>query len=264
MSKKNIEPHSILNKAWQRLQKKNASYSLRALARDLDLSPSYVSRIMKGQKRLPAEQVPSFAKALRMDETAVVSLKKSLMQNFIQDVPLASSSPSSSALFDEASEKDFSLLDPWYKIALLDLATCGDLPNDPSLVGRRLGISLSEARQAIVELKEQGYLEVENSFLRKTNRLLRFPTTKSHPSIREYHRTMLKKAAEAMLATDQESFEMRSINSISVAANPAQIAKARARLTEALFEICEILHEGEASEVVQIAGQIFPISKKIK
>lgn len=249
--------HEILQKSFRRLQKKNPSYSMRALARDLELSPSYVSRIMSGAKPLPSEQAIAFASALKMDQPALVSLQKSTLAPEL--AALVSVSPV--VQFEEETERDFNLLDEWYNIAIADLISCGGIANDPAAIAARIGVTVSEATSSLHRLSTHGYIVERDGVLEKTTRLMRFPTTRSHPSIRLYHRTMLKKAADALLTTDQSSFDRRSISGISIAANPANLARAKARLTEALYEVCEILREGEATEVYQLAAQLFPITK---
>jgi uncharacterized protein (TIGR02147 family) len=257
---KPFAPHLILNKAFRRLKKRNPSYSLRALGRDIGLSAPYVSRLMKGEKPLTIEHIETFSKVLKMDEISIVSLRKAVVHSMFGATDFMPQ-PSPVVEVEEANDKEFSILEQWYNITILDLTTFEKIPHDTSYLASRLGIKESEAHFAIQKLVSLGYLEIENGILKKTQTLVRFPTTRSHPVVRDYHRAMLKKASDAMLATELEDFEKRLVAGISVATNPEQIAKARARLTEALYEVCEILRQGEATEVFQIAAQLFPLTR---
>lgn len=62
----------ILAKQWRKKKRSRPNYSLRALARDLQMDPSFISRIFKGQKPLPTERVEDFVQMLDMDPLSTV------------------------------------------------------------------------------------------------------------------------------------------------------------------------------------------------
>ncbi|MGZ3796604.1 MAG: helix-turn-helix domain-containing protein, partial [Pseudobdellovibrionaceae bacterium] len=55
---------SILKSELRTRQKSNSSYSLRAFARDIQLSPGYLSDLMKGKKKVSVDTAMKISKAL--------------------------------------------------------------------------------------------------------------------------------------------------------------------------------------------------------
>lgn len=271
--KKLPAPREILLTALERKKKRNPSYSLRALARDLGLSAPFLSRMFKGEKPFPEDRFEQVVKALELDLPVRRLLMESILQQAVRKSRIASSvaqelmsserqsSMASLSKYKEASSREFSVLDRWYNLAVLDLVTCVDFQPDPAWIARRLGIRKEEAAYSFDQLRNHGLVREHEGKWEKVTEHLRFPATKSHPSIRRYHQMMIQKAVEVMQTqTDERAFEHRMITSFTFAANSARIKEARERLNAALFEIVEILSEGECDGVYQINAQLFPLT----
>jgi transcriptional regulator with XRE-family HTH domain len=60
----------ILKNSYERLKKQNAAFSVRALARKMNLTPAFISKVFNNKTPLPFERVDEFAHHLKMDKTA--------------------------------------------------------------------------------------------------------------------------------------------------------------------------------------------------
>ncbi len=267
---KALERAQILQRAMERARKQNKAFSLRALAQKLQLSPGFVSKILNGKAELPFERVGDFVTHLKIDRVSEDRLWKTYKDHKVQKLAELGNSAqghdSIMAEYVELAEKEFSLLRHWYYIAILDLAASPEFSPDSAWLAARLGLSKYEASSAADFLKSQGFLEQNKAGKWvKAARKTRLPTKESKEWIRAYHDQMMKKASQCMhTELRPEDFERRLITGISAAANPAQIKKAMSRLNEAMYEIADILGQGECTEVFHLGVQLFPVSKPKK
>lgn len=265
-------PNRILSAYWQK-KTQNSNYSLRALARDLEISPSYASSILNGHKKLPLNQIKDWARLLDMDEMA-----QSLLQQatFWQSLDTEQKN-----VFSEMSElhnyrkplsqmkdylpqhrKRFSLLENWYNIVILDLATCVQFDENPEWIAKVVGISVAQAQESLNQLIFHKLLIQRDGRWTKNKSKLRFSSSQSHKSIRRYHNQMIRKAVHELNSSHQQKiFEKRLITGVTLAANQQKIEAAKKLLNEALHEASNTLTEGDCTDVYQINLQFFPMTK---
>lgn len=258
----------ILEQAFARAKKQNPAFSLRALAKKLELSPGFVSKVLSGKIDLPFQRVNDFVAALRMDKVSENRLLRTMTD--AKTERLSGLAAANSKVDDvmqgyvEVGERQFVWLSKWFYIPVLDLSTHEDFEDRTEWVASRLSISKTEAQNALELLKQQGYLiQDEAGRWRKRDKHLRFPTKESREPIRKYHELLLKKAIEHLRQFHMpEDFDRRLMTGIWIAANPEQMQKAQAKLHEAMYEIASILSQGECSDIYYLSSQLFPVTKK--
>lgn len=259
----------ILKQAFERAQKQNKAFSLRALAKKLGLSAAFVSKVLSGKTDLPFERVNDFVLHLKMDKISENRLVKSYADKKTDKLLGLQTSAEPNAKSDvmekyvEIGEKQFFLLSRWYYIAILDLSACVGFKDDPEWIAQKMRLPVKEADQALRFLKAQNFLvqNAEGAWV-KNEEHLRFPTKESRDPIREYHELMMKKAIHHLQTqTSQDDFNRRLISGIWIGANPANFEKAMDRLNEAMYEAAQILSEGECTEVYYLSSQLFPVTK---
>jgi hypothetical protein len=123
---------------------------------------------------------------------------------------------------------------------------------------------VTQAQNCLEVLTRKGFLTWDNRLLafQRTDMKIRFPTTKSHPSIRKFHQAMIKKAFEELKKTEHVDFEQRLITGISVTGDPRKLAEAKDILNKALYKAAEVLLDSEnPTQVYQMNVQMFRITK---
>lgn len=163
-----LESNSIselLGKEFSRRKQRNTSYSLRAFARDLRISPSRLSEVLSGHEGLSEKTVDGIAETLA---------KKPLERKFIKDLVLAEFSRNQKVReaarerVDEArkaesfrrlKEDQFRVIADWYHGAILELIQVKGFQDDPRWIGRKLGIAASTASAALARLQNSGLIE---------------------------------------------------------------------------------------------------------
>ncbi|MCB0420878.1 MAG: TIGR02147 family protein [Bdellovibrionales bacterium] len=156
----------ILINEFEQRQLNNRQYSLRAFARDLKLSPSRLSEILRGKQGLSRDRAKSVAKLLGYDNKG---------QTYFCD--LVALQHARSALEKEQAHKrlenqnhldnirilrsEFQYISRWYDLALRRLTKVKGFQSDPKWIAHRLGITEIEVLNSLDRLKKSGTLSVK-------------------------------------------------------------------------------------------------------
>lgn len=266
-------PHQLLVAHLKRKQRSHPRYSIRALARDLKVNSSYLSAVFSGKKPVPQKRLKEIASRLEIDDLALKILTHAIarLKSSFHEIALVGANQSEVQntsdyiqKFHEASRADLKLWNKWYNVAILDLSTCSGFKVDPEWIAKRCNIRVSEARQSLQFLLDEGYLVLKDGRAEKAHLHLRMPTTASGETVRSFHEQLMLRAIKTMHSkTDIESYKLRLITGAMVATNSEQISKAREILQAAMVQVAEVLLQGEATEVYQLGVQLFPLSDKI-
>lgn len=254
----------ILKRFFERKKTFTPAYSLRALARDLQMSPAFLSEVFAGKKRLAFERIARVAQILDMDPEAVLDLKQTYvpekLQKSLQLRNKKKRKPKSERVL--IGKRSFKILRQWYYLAILDLTTCADYDGTVEQLAERLQLHLETASVATRELIALGLLVREEGKLKKSHESMRFASAVPREDIRNYHSQMLDKAKSALGNLEEDVWAKRMITGISCAADPQKIEIAKKKLSDCLHEISEYLSEGEGcTEVYHLSAQLFPVTK---
>ena len=261
------EAHEILKLYFERKKLTNPSYSMRALARDLNVSPAYVSTILSGKKKVAESRLKDFIKVLDLDDIATLQLKHALYPedkktNHVNKEQLNSDDIDFFNKYKPLDKKKYDILNDWYNIAIMDLTTCKDFINDPAWIANKLKISQLEVEIAIENLKRLGLLDYVDGKLQKLEIKLRFPTKVSQTVIRKFHKQMIKKAYDELDSKiDDADFSNRLISGTTFALNPEKIDLLKQKIQNALYEVASMASEGPCESVYQFNIQFFPLSR---
>ena len=249
-----MKANEILRHHFER--RKRGGYSLRALARDLEVSPAFVSNVFSGKKKIPAKMIARAAKILDIDSETVLEIRRQ-----VEPGAAVFKAPSASAAWKVGAKKNLSSLRQWFYVAIMELTCCADFDGSIATLARRLKLSRTTVEIAVRELTALGLLIEKNGRIVKNEAYLRLASATSAPEIRNFHRQMLKKAEEELAGA--EGFEQRLITGITVTADPQRLAVAKKMLSDALHDIANYLSDGgEATEVYHVGAQLFPLTKE--
>ncbi len=248
----------------------NPSYSLRAMAKNLRVSPGFLSQVMNGKKAL------SLARAVQFSQ--VLNLKTNETDELLRAVTIASGKDQSSrqALrkilsshkrnrtpFKLAELEKFKVLSRWYHIAILDLTETKGFRAESAWIAKRLKISSIQAKEALDRLRELGLLVADGRGWKKADSLLAFYSEQSLPAVREHHKQMIGKAQEHLNDASAEAFRQRSITGLTLALDPKHLPEAFARIDRFRQEMLAFFSEGNCTEVFQLNVQLFNLSHSV-
>ncbi len=235
---------------------RNPAYSLRAFARDLGVSHTYLSLVLNEKKNISPRQATWMAQAMKLDGAQTTSFVQSVM-----DRGERRPRSTATALFRSLEIDRMTVLNSWYHFAILDLTLLSSFRPELPWIAKRLGIKVSQVRTAAARLERLGLLKRERNRWTKTDALLSIPTTRSEAPMRRLHREFILKSLEALASANQTDFEARLISGSMIPANPARLPEVKKRIHRFRRQMIRYLSEGDCTELYQLNVQLFPLTK---
>lgn len=252
----------LLNDEFQRRLETNSRYSLRAFARDADVSAAFLSQVINGKRRLSEDRAETiavrlgwnrarserFIKFVRAELTSLPAIRERLLKE-------ARVGKNRDRNFKSVSMNQFRVISDWYHFAILELSRLPNCKITPAIAAKRLGISEPLAGAAIARLKNLNLLVADGEGnLRKA---IANYTTGNIPSvaIRNFHRQLLKKATAAL--ETQNPIE-REISGVTMAIDPAKLPIAKKMIADFRRELMATLEHCETpTAVYHLSVQLF-------
>ncbi len=231
-----------------RRKRDNKSYSLRAFADFLGVSPGRLSEILSG-KRPVGRKMKS-----RIMERLGVSEVSSLLEAKPQNLTFADRSD-----YHFVSDDAFAVLADWYHFAILSLADTHDFKPDAKWIAKRLNISPLEAAEALSRLQKVGAIQRSGGKFSKTNKNIRTHSDLESQALRISHRQSIE---QAILALNEVPLELRDITSITMAIDLKKIPIAKKIIKEFRHKMADVMEVGTQSEVYNLNIQLVPVSTR--
>lgn len=232
--------------------KKNPAYSLRSFARTLGVSPSFLSKLLNGQRRITDKVFNKITTNLNLEPDFVSSFKAD---------NAATTEPE--MRFNNLHLEYFKIISDWYHYALLELTHIKGFKNEPEWIAAKLGITVNQIKAAIERLLHLELLEIKNGELRPTsggNTTTRNEFTDL--AFKKMQDDLLKKAITSLW---NEDLTKRDHTSICMAIDPADIQEVKKRLTKMRREICRYLERpkrNKPTQVYNLSLSFFALSKE--
>lgn len=225
---------SLLKHELARRTAANPAYSMRSLAKSLEISPSQLCEILSGRKNMSERTRLRIAKKLGWSVDRRTSRKKP----------------------DEIRQLS------WWHLAILELGNNEKTAHDPARIARRLGISSSAAKIALDDLVARGLLKIEDNFLHPVPDRLFFGDGTSSEAIRGFHKETLQLATRQIELT---CYEDREYSFSVLALTPATAQSFRQRIREVVEEFSTVANAAEGQkEIFGFSVQLYKISNREK
>lgn len=243
----------------------DSEYSLRAMARDIDISPAHLSQIINGKKKLSpqmrlrvaaqlglAERQTRYFYLLSQLETAPSADIASTIQKQLND--LAHSYAERLVDTDQ-----FKAISDWYHVPILEMSFLDSFRCDDVGVAERLGITVAQAAEALVRLERLGLLRLlPNGAYEKSEQNHVFRTSRRNEAFGEFMRQMMGLAVEAM---GRQPVEDRVMMSQTFCVGRSQIDEARDITREYMQRMAGLFDTTPSREsVYQLNIQFFDLT----
>jgi uncharacterized protein (TIGR02147 family) len=185
---------------------RNSQYSLRAFARDLDLSPGFLSALLGHRKGLSESRAASIATKLSLPdqerklfsllvrlETTELPDEETNLKKQIDEIHAATRIQSQ---LEDVQLEYFKVIGEWYHLAILDLVAFKDA-NSAEWIANRLSLRQETVNEALERLIHVGLLEKTGQRWKRTSPHVRVNATPAE-CIRSFHRSYLESAIEAI------------------------------------------------------------------
>jgi uncharacterized protein (TIGR02147 family) len=258
---------NFLKDVLQEKIRKNPTYSLRAFARQLAMSPSHLSRALSGRKRLSVqsarlvsqslahspEEAEHFLALVEIEGARSDEAKKKIIGRLAKDKRAGSR---------VVALETFRAISGWHHFAILSLTTTRGFRADASWIAKRLGIKPLEARLAVDRLIALGLLEKTPKGWRAVNDAnIETADDVGSAAIRENHRQHLELAAKAL---EEVPVELREFQNLSLSMNLSEMPKAKKMIRAFVKRLNHELETNPGQEIFQMNLQFYLLSKSEK
>ncbi len=246
-------PQTWLQSEFRARKQKNASYSLRRMAQQLDLPSGRLSEILSGRRKLTRQLGEKICERL--------GYSPEKRQRFLAtiDGQRAEDGDYREANFLQLSTDAFNVLADWHHYAILSLMELEDFDPAPLAIAARLGISSVEARSSLEAMKRLGLLKVDGGRLVKTTNNITTTRDISSAALRLSHKQNLELAAAAL---DDVAVELRDVTSMTMAVDIAKLPEAKAMIRRFRRKLSNFMESGKKNEVYNLTIQLIPLTKK--
>lgn len=256
---------SILSYELQRRMSKNSRYSLRAFARDLNMSPTLLSLVLRLQRGLSVKKLDQIFKVIPLSELDQKLFELSvLFQHARSSKEKDNAKKQIGSLLTEKNIKQLELENykmafDWEHLAILSLTKVKDFKSDMKWIAERLSLPEKNIEKAVLRLIKFGLLEItlDNKFQMGHQNII-ISQKGDYKYLKNMHAQVLKRAQMSLQETpiDQTSFSSMifCINKEQFAYAKEEVKKFRRRLME------EIQLESKTAERVYcMSVQLFPL-----
>lgn len=241
----------------------NRSYSLRAFAKHLGLSPGALSELISGKRKLSLKVVLKISNALGLNaaETKhLMNLANQEVLNFSQEAKLLKSTQITKREKTIIDLEYFKVVENWYHFAILNLSECKNFIWNISYIAKRLRLNKFEIKMAIDRLIKVGLLNYDKAQVFVPAEFVETPNDIPSSAIRNYHKQILQKAAQSV---DEQHPDEREFNGLGFAMDPKYIPAIKAEMREFVDQIFEKYNNGNnKKEVYQLHLSLFRLSEK--
>lgn len=195
---------SILEQRYTERHSRNPSYSLRAFARDLEISVSRLSEVMNRLGHLSAQSADQIAHRLDFDDD-----ERAYFRDLVDAQTARSEAQREQAQLrllkyrfaddeTQVTMDQFKLIAEWYHFAILELFKTKAFVCTPKRIAAALDLSEDDAAEALARLERLQFVEKKAGSYRLV-RARTFTDSKSRSqALRNFHARVLEKAAEAL------------------------------------------------------------------
>ncbi len=262
------DPIEYVRREFDLRRDRRPEYSLRAFARDLNLSPSTMSEILNGKVGISPQSGRALAKKLRLasphDEHFydLVSAKYSRNKTSRQEAQIRARARSRSSE-SQISLDQFQLISDWHHFAILELADLSPKYHSAKSLVQALSLDLKTIDDCLQRLQRLQLLDM-NRLPWSTATSVSDVGGDQIPSsaIRKYHQQLLKKA---LLALEEQSVDEREFQSSLFCIDSKDLPKIKEDIDRARTGIVKKYnHRTSKNAVYHLGLQFFRIHEVIK
>lgn len=261
------EVTGILRKAYDKKRKRSPKYSLRSMAKQIGISPSFMSQVLNGRRPLPAQLIEPLCEMLDIDrerrDFLVASVLRSRKIKTRAPLPALDGAVRSSIKADWhfVPENQFWPLREANALPILNATLLKDYDGTTAFIARRLGLAEETVRTVVQKLIEIELIEIRDGRPVQKNSHNDFHSKSPQADIRAFHQNSLNRAKDVLATrTQPEDLDKRLVISTVFTASREDIAWAKQRMMEAAREIAVRLGDGPADELYQLSMQFVPVS----
>lgn len=255
---------SVLKFEFERRNKKNKSYSMRAFSRDLGISPSRLSEIFSGKQGLSPLRARTIGEKLefkneKLDWFCNLVAAESSRSRYLKNKAIEKLAPFQNGVLAQELTLNVSFEPKWYHFAIRRLTQLSNFKSDPYWISEQLTLPLGITRKAIQEMLQIGMISKgTNDELTITENYTNHPSSNQKNSDL-FFKTMLKKAFDSRKQI-QEKYRKHDIHFYSI--DTKQIPEIKELIEEFKAKLDHLTYQSEEHDALYATMiSLFPVSK---
>lgn len=197
----------ILKQCFNEISLRNLHYSLRAFARDLQMSPSQLSEVLSGKANISlkkAEQIAQQLKFSKEDANFFYHLVELVHADEKQKNQLALEVFNYDSSYVKISNEAYNDISEWHNLAFLELICLDNFQNNHAWISAKLGITIEQTQKMITDLSNSKLIEEVDGKLKKTYDFYVLPNGNGSQKARNLINTTFQKASKALSDYDSK------------------------------------------------------------
>jgi len=236
---------NILNKK----QSLNSSYSLRAFANFLEISPGTLSDYLNNKRKISIKVAMKI-----LNKFELTTQERDFLLSMVNPNALGKSSKQE---FKELDKDIYEIVSKWHYMAILHLIDCEDFISSYSWISKRLNLNINTVKEAILTMINVGLIKEENNNLIQTNTNILTKDNTPSQAIKEYHKNILSIIDKKI---DQVPLEEREISGLSLTFDKNKIPDIKTDIRQFLLDMNHKYSKGEKKDVFHLEVAFVPLT----
>lgn len=245
-----------------RLQRRPA-YSLRAFARDLQISPASLTEFLHNRQGMSHERVTTIAKILKWNDEHREHFWDLIRAKFARDTgarrsALARANERIKRVPTKIHLDAFKMMSDWFHLAILELVRIRPEFDTASKIAAQLNLPLAVAREAMARLARLGlFEEFDDRRYRASTKTSQAGDEGPSETVRLFHHQILSLSQDAL---EKVPYGERESLSVIFSGKKEDLPAMRTEVRDALYGILGRFAKGEPEDTLQaVTLQIFPL-----
>ena len=246
----------------------NSSYSLRAFARDLGLSPTTTSHFLNSKIKITPKIMSQIVSSLKLPKKQERYFK--LLATFegtkSEDVRIELLSQLKTyskvwTVVESAKSHQWNLLEHWFILPVLEFLPIIRKKTEIKEIAKRLNLKIEDVEMSIEALIQSGIVfeNSEGQYLR-TNKQIIFDSAQPDLGLQSFHRQMLMKARSALVEQDNHEKFVGSETFAVASENISEIKEILETCFQQVLAICQ--KPQNPTDVYHLGIQMFNLTSR--
>jgi uncharacterized protein (TIGR02147 family) len=246
---------------------KNPNYSLRAFARDIDLSPARLSEVLRGKGDLGVSKLQSISERLCSETSEQEFFKNLVVAKVSRNTENQKKALAYLKLHKEIHEAqkiaidDFELMSEWYYLGIWNYILLGKNLSEDEIISEFPDVDESKIKACLNTLNRLDLIDLKNNKYQTNANEIHAIYDFSSFAVRKYHQSMLRKAEQCLL---HQNIDERYFYSKITSLNPEQYSKLTnlvSNFIESVPQKLQVRPSDENNSVHAVNFQIFRLNK---
>lgn len=258
------DPKDYILLEYELRRARRPSYSMRAFARDLNLSPSSLNDFMKSRVGMSVGRIEKIAQSLNWSDSRKEHFCDLILSKYDKDagVRKASAMRVRARLKGDAQSQSldtFKSISEWYHLVILEVCEIRDFVT-PAGISKDLQIPVITATKAVKRLIKLGLLQETDRGLKPADSTNYYNSETPFEAIRSFHSQVLGLAQKSLEVQAQQDRESQSL---VFSMDEKEASAMHAEIRKAVMNIVGRYADNSTKNSIQMLSlQVFPILQK--